>query len=283
MGDLEIILLPEGEEESGFRTKNPPGKNFRNVMIDRGEALILRASIVGITHGTLAPDGDPATLLIFEFRFVSMKSSRRFISSTITLQFADASGDPELHPEVYRIAPEGSFALNKTTTVKKIKQSANAGLTAGFTFAGGNAGYTWEMEETKNREHWTRLSGVKKLFREYGGDNAVIWSIEENKNEKDGIPSFLRTAVLIRREDDVPFTFTVNVRTEVDFISELRTLFGREKVDEVDPVEVDSDVDPKALKVESLDPEKVDLTKMGELNLGNHADVTIATVIQTTS
>lgn len=284
MEEIDVFLFPQGDEGSAFRTKNSPGETFRRVLIDRGEALIARATVVGITNGTLNSDDDPATLLVFEFRFVSMKSSRRFIRSTITLTFEDASGNPKLHPEVYRIAPEGSFALNKTTTVKNIKQSANAGLNAGFSGVGGNAGYVWEMEESKDRDHWTRLSGVKKLLlREYGDDNAVIWSLEENKDKMDGIPSFFRAAVLLRRLDDVPFRFTIKVRTDVDFISEIRTLVGLEKPDPVDPVEIDPNVDPKDVRVASLDPKKVDLTNMEALNLGEHADVVIATMLQTAS
>src|ERR1700744_4125336 len=164
MEEVEVMLLPEGDGGSGFRTKNEPGQTFRKGLVDRGEALITKAGIVSVTHGTLtAEDEELATLLVFEFRFLSMKSSRRFIRATITLTFEDAGGSPKLDPEVYSIAPEGSSSLNKTTSVKNVKHSANAGINAGISGASGNAGYVWEMEEAKSRDHYTRLSGVKKL------------------------------------------------------------------------------------------------------------------------
>jgi len=283
MEEIEVLLLPQGDGGSGFRTKNEPGQTFRKGLVDRGEALITKAGIVNVTHGTLtAEDEDLATLLIFEFRFVSMKSSPRFIRATITLTFEDANGSPKLDPEVERIVPEGSFSLNKTTSVKNIKHSANAGFNAGIGGASGNAGYVWEMEEAKSRDHYTRLSGVRKLLgRTYGRDNSVIWSMEENDERKDGIPSFLRAAVLLRREDDVPFRFTIKVRTDVDFVSEIKSLFGMEKPDPVDPVDINPDVDPKDLRVGTLDPMKVDLTNMNALNLMEQADVVVTTLIQT--
>lgn len=285
MDEVEVVLLPEGDGGSGFRTKNEPGQKFRKDLVDRGEALIAKAGIVNVTHGTLtADDEEPATLLVFEFRFISMKSSRRFVRATITLTFEDAEGSSKLDPEVYRIVPEGSFSLNKTTSVKTIKHSANAGLNAGVSVASANAGYAWEMEEPRSRDHYTRLSGVKKLLgRAYGDSNSVIWSMEENDERKDGIPSFLRAAVLLRRKDDVPFRFTIKVRSDVDFVSEIKSLFGYEKPDPVDPVDINPELDPKDLRVATLDPIKVDLTNMDALNLREQADVVVTTLIQTGS
>jgi hypothetical protein len=283
MEEVEVLLLPEGDGGSGFRTKNEPGEKFRKGLVDRGEALVTKAAVVNITHGTLtAEDEELATLLVFEFRFMSMKSSRRFIRATVTLTFEDADGSPKLDPEVYRIAPEGSLSLNKTTSVKNVKHSANAGFNAGFSGASGNAGYVWEMEEAKSRDHYTRLLGIKKLLgRTYGKENSVVWTLEENDERKDGIPSFLRAAVLLRREDDVPFRFTIKVRTDVDFVSEIKSLFGIEKPDPVDPVDINPDVNPKDLRVETLNPAKVDLTNMRDLNLKDQADVVVTTLMQT--
>ncbi|QYS95165.1 hypothetical protein H0G86_002475 [Trichoderma simmonsii] len=281
--DVEIELHPVGPDGNEFRTK--PGKEFSSVVAqsNRSDALLMRANIANITHGELTPDGEPATLLIFEFRFISMQSSRRFTSCIISVIFTDANGDPELQPEVYRIAPEGVFALNKTSLKKSVTLSVDGRVGGQASPFSANAGYKWEMTERKQKDYWTRLSGTKKLLRGSHHDDAAMWSMEENKNTKDGIPTFLRTAILLRRDTDEPFSLTVEVTSEVDFMSELvsRSLFGRKKVDEVRPTEISAGDDPHDLRIESLDPSVVDLTNMGRLNLSDHANVIIATMIET--
>ena len=270
MADTIIYLLPEGDAGSAFRVKNAPDQKFRAILIDRGETLICKSTISDVVHGTLTPDDDLATLLILEFRFVSTgKSSMRFISSTITLTFEDANENTKDDPIVYRVAPEGVHTLNKTTTSKQIKQSLKLGLTSGITGVGGNVGYQWEMQGTKAHERWTSLTGVKRTLREFGDDNAVIWSMGENENKKDGIPSFLRTAVVLRRNDDTAFSFTIKVDTEVDFVSEVKRLLGLEKADVVDPVKID----PRTNQLQNVGHKQDDLKNMSEMDLGDYVDV----------
>ncbi|KAL7933897.1 hypothetical protein V8C35DRAFT_42762 [Trichoderma chlorosporum] len=279
--NIEIELFPVGTEGNEFRTK--PNKAFSPVLAqsNRSDALLMRANIAGITHGEFTPDGDPATLLIFEFRFISMQSSRRFTSCKISVTFSDASGDAELQPEVCRIAPEGVFALNKTTLIKSVTRTLDGRLGGPENPFSANAGYKWEMSERKQKDHWTRLSGTKKLLRGSHQDDAAMWSMEENKNKKDGIPTFLRTAILLRRETDAPFSLQVDVTSEVDFMSGLgsRSLFGRKKVDEVWPTEINAGDNPQNSQIESLDLSEVDLANMSKLNLANHANVILISMI----
>lgn len=212
-----------------------------------------------------------------------MNSAQRFVQDTITLDFEDAGENPKFHLEVYRIAPEGSFALNKTTTLKNIKHNANAGLNVEISGVGKNVGYSWDLEKTKGRDRWTKLLGIKRLLREYGKDNAVLWSMEENKDTKNGIPSFFWTAVLLRRSENVSFSFTIKVRAEVNFVDKVKTLFGLKKPDPVNPVRIDPDVKPKDLKIGSLDADKAVLANMESLNLGDYADVVIVLELQPTT
>ncbi|KAF7919272.1 hypothetical protein EAE99_008574 [Botrytis elliptica] len=277
MDQFEVTLYPQGEDGSGFRTKNEKGKTLRRTLVDRGDILVMKAFITGITHGKLkAQDDDYATLLVFEFCFVSEKSSRRFIHATITLTFEDADGNKELNPEVYRIAPEGQIALNKTTTTRRVTFGANAGINAGISGASGNLGMNWEMKEEQTRDHFTRLSGRTRLLgREYGPEDSAIWSLEESKdkNKKDGIPSFLRTAVLLRRQDDVPFRFKLKVATDVDFVGEVRSMLGLEKRDPIYPVEIGPETKPAEFRIDSLDPETYDLTNLDALDLSKEVDI----------
>ncbi|KAI0969671.1 hypothetical protein F4678DRAFT_149826 [Xylaria arbuscula] len=281
MEPIDILLFEEGDPNSGFRTKNAEGDKARGVLIDRGDVLALRARLASVTHGDYAPNGDAATLLVFEFDFLSMKQSRRFKSAKIVLTFEDASGNLKNRPVVVTIAPTGKFFINKTTDKRDVKQSVNASLNASVGGVGGSIGYVWDMSHTKETDHATTLVGTKRLFADSGKDNAVIWNLEEDGVKTAGIPSFLRAAVLLRRRDDVPFRFTIQVETGVDFEGRFRRMLGLKKPEVVDPVELDNDTDLDDLGIASLDPnaDGVDLGNMGGMDIGRNADVVLASLL----
>ncbi|KAK0767067.1 hypothetical protein N5P37_000800 [Trichoderma harzianum] len=257
-------------EPSGFRTKNVPGETARSVLIDRGEALVLRAALVNVTHGNFTPAEDAASLLIFHFSFIAVNSSHRFTSGQIKLVFNDESGDDRNRPEVFAIAPQGKFAINKAVSTKDVKQSLTASLKGEFTGVGGELG----------TEHATTLTGSKRLLETgWGKDNSAIWTLAEDPKLKQGIPSFLRTAVLLRRRDEVPFSFNITVNTDVDIGSRLRQLIGRERPDPIDPVQLAESTDLDKLGITSLNPGVVDLTNMKQIDLEKHANIVVATLL----
>jgi len=283
METVDILLFEEGDprcREATYRTKNAPGDVARNVLIDRGETLVLRASLASVTHGDFTPDGDAASLLVFEFNFLSMNSGRRFKKACITLTFNDASGHLQNRPEVWAVAPQGKVAINKTTSTKDVKQEFKAGISAGAAGASGELGYVWEASQVKEKVHATTLTGVKRLLNEnWGKDNAAIWTIEEDSVTKCGVPSFLRAAVLLRRRADVPFEFLIDVEYDTDLKGVFKRLMGQEKPDPVDPVQLGGDTDLDELSIATLDPGTVDLTNMKEMDIGKQADVVLATLL----
>ncbi|KAI1825478.1 hypothetical protein F4861DRAFT_501268 [Xylaria intraflava] len=281
MEPIEILLFEGGDPSSGFRTKNAEGDKARGVLIDRGDVLALRARLASVTHGDYAPDGDAATLLVFEFNFLSMKQSRRFKAAKIILTFEDASGNLKNRPEVVTIAPAGKFFINKAVDVRDVKRSANVSLNGSVGGVGGSVGYVWDISQTKETDHATTLVGTKRLFADWGKDDGVIWNLEEDSFTKAGIPSFLRAAVLLRRRDDVPFRFTIQVETDVDFEGKFRRMLGLEKPKVVDPVELDNNTDLENLGIASLDPKTagVDLENMGGMDIARNADVVLASLL----
>ncbi|GAW26178.1 putative ankyrin-3 [Rosellinia necatrix] len=114
-----------------------------------------------------------------------------------------------------------------------------------------------------------------------GEANTVIWTLEENEDKSDGIPSFLRAAVLLRRQHNVPFSFTVKVKTNVDFVGKVKTLFGLERKDPIDPVEIGPAQfpEPRHVSIRSLDPKLHNLAKMDRLDLRKVAKVMLVTVL----
>lgn len=300
MTDIAVFLLPEGNAGSSLRSKNFDNEDFRRVLLNHGnhgESLIARATIVEVATGSLTSEGDPATLLVIEFRFVSLNNSRRFTAARITLKFSDAKSRTNLDPEVYRIHPEDVTLLDKITISKDTEQSLSGSINGGIPVAGGSVGYTWKVTQLKDHEHSARLTGVKYNLRESlsGDDNAAIWSLEEHTSKKNGIPNFLRTAVILRRKADDPFRVELSVETDVNLRSKLSTMFGSAKTEPIDPV----NIDPDLAKVHSLDlqedaaeaeGEKVNgenpntsvpiLKNMSKLKLGDYAGVEFATLIQ---
>ena len=282
-----IELLPVGDEGAESHTR-PLTDNSRKAVLQshheeavleshygeavlqsrHREATIVRANIISITHGTMSPGGDPATLLVFEFCF-SMQRSGRLTGYSITISFEDSGGDVDLRPKVYRIAPKGVFALNKTQVIRDIKESGNVQAKVDSSSFGAGSDYAWEMGETKGKEHFARLVGLTKIIKGVGMDDAAEWSLEEDNAlaKKEGVPAFLRTAVLLRRKADVPFSLLIKIWSEVDFKTSLHAFSGRKKVDKMDPIQVDPGVNPKQLRVTSLGLEKVDLSNMEALSL----------------
>ncbi|KAK0623857.1 hypothetical protein B0T14DRAFT_425149 [Immersiella caudata] len=285
MEPVDIVLFEEGDPgaESGYRTKNAPGQVARSVLIDRGESLVLRASLASVTHGDFSSDSDnAASLLVFEFRFLS-NSGRRFKKATITLLFDDASGDLRNCPEVHAIAPpEGKIAINKATSTKDIKHGVNAGVNVGMSGAGAELGYTWEASQVKETVHATTLTAFKRCEgRDWGAPNMARWVIEEDHVAKGGIPTFLRSAVLLRRRDDVPFNFTIRVEYDTDLKGVFKRLIGQERPDPVDPVQLHNETarDLEDLRIVTLDPRLVDLGNMKEMDIAKHSDVVLATLL----
>ncbi|PNP54419.1 hypothetical protein FNYG_15629 [Fusarium nygamai] len=277
-----IDLYEQPIEEGEFRTKNEKGTKFRKHLVDRGKQLSTTVDIVNITHGQFAPDefseaDEFGTLIVYELRFLAT-GGRRFKKAMVKFKFEDAQRETANDPVVHAVSPEGKRALNKTEKVQNIKWGVNAGASIGSGPFSGEAGLAWEMEQIKYRTYYTSLSGQKMLDRPgwTGAENTAVWTVEENEDMSDGIPTFLRTAVLLRRPENRPFSFMVEVKTEVDFVGTIKTLFGMEKKDPIDPVEIDPGKGYRT--IHSLDPKVHDLERMDELDLKKVAEVVVVTI-----
>ena len=63
--ELTIHLFENPIKDGVFRTRNQGGKKLRTLLVNWGNDLVTQSRLVGITHGTLANGGDPATFLVF--------------------------------------------------------------------------------------------------------------------------------------------------------------------------------------------------------------------------
>ncbi|KAI9779171.1 MAG: hypothetical protein M1839_007706 [Geoglossum umbratile] len=245
MQDFVVDLCPTGDEGATYHIKNAPGGEIqRPHLVDRGSSLVVQGDLVQVLHGTLSPDGAPATLLVVDFNFVSMELSRRFKSAKITLRFADARSRFDQDPEVIRIAPCGYFSIHPTQKREEVKRSVNLSAQAGGAVAGVNTGFGWELTESVERQDQTTLAGTIRLEgRTYGPKDTARWVLMENVTQKSGVPANLRGAILLKRKNfDDQFIATIQIEAEVDLISSTRSLFGRIPKD--DPVVFDPNYAP---------------------------------------
>ncbi|KFY88352.1 hypothetical protein V498_06811 [Pseudogymnoascus sp. VKM F-4517 (FW-2822)] len=261
MEELTIDLYEVADSGPGGAFRGKGDRNFHpKVLMDSGEKKQVKAKLVRVIPGTFDEDGGPAALLVFEFNF-HMPSGRRFKHALITVTFEDGKGASILDPEVYRISPEGRYALDKVTDPKDVSHTVDAAVNGGITGASVELGYHWKMDRNTETKHSGTLRGLSRRFKTYGEETSAVWEMEEDPVIKEeGIPTFLRTAVILRLDDESDgFQFTVEIET-----CESKLFFGsRSSSRKIDPFVVDPGSIPLAKK------EKINTTNLGEADLSS--------------
>jgi hypothetical protein len=275
---FDIPLNPGGDEGSAFRTKNDPSAPYQRVNVtERRGALDIRCTCLDIIHGLMSPDTEEfATLIVLKFKFDSRKTARRISAVNITLQFApEQPGDPE--PEVLQIAPYDSMVMVPTMQVRDKK------ITAGFNLgapplAGVDLGleFGWESSVTRETTDATKVIGsIDLLGRNYGNADSASWTLLENATDKTGVPSTMRTTILLKRQDEKPFRCDFKIEAKVDHMSSidrrLQKLFGGRPKD--DPLLFN----PQLRPTNRL--QTYDLTALGAVDLGALSGVTFQNVL----
>ncbi|TRX88263.1 hypothetical protein FHL15_010830 [Xylaria flabelliformis] len=186
-------------------TRNLSNNQFqRSVIVDRTQSSChVQARLYSVVHGLMTPQGGKeATLIIFEFRFSPLKAGRRVKSAHITASFETDDGNIE----VFKIAPHG-----KWTFQKKIQREE------------GNAqNFDMEISDIIGRDTISTLTIVGDKIvqgRMHGNYNTAVWTILEDEKTKSGIPSSLRTAVLLQRSSSAIFTGRVQIDAQTSGFS----------------------------------------------------------------
>jgi hypothetical protein len=275
---FDVGLSPAGDAGSSFRTQNDPSAPLqRSNYIERKGAVDIRCSCLDVIHGLFSVEsGAFATLIVLQFRFDPRKRARRFESVDISLQFGGMKpGDGG--PEVYAIAPREKLSLVPTTQHEEVKRNASlqfggAAPVGGLT-ATGTVG--WERSVSRDTSDQTTVTGsIDLMGRNWGKSNCASWTLLENQTAKTGVPTSMRTAVLLKRKDESPFQCVVKIDASVDFKSALERVFGgkgREPKD--DPVLFDPELEP------TNNLRKYDIEELGAFDLESVCDVTVATVL----
>ncbi|PNP43519.1 hypothetical protein TGAMA5MH_04491 [Trichoderma gamsii] len=188
-----------------------------------GDALIVQCDLVQAVHGFLYGD-QPATLAVFQFGFVPRGNNRRFKEVEVTITFS--AGD------VQAITPSNTWAIFKSETEQEVSHSVSTNLEASCGPGKGSLGYTWQLKKTDKIEGHARVEGMMRTqghgFRRGRRKNIVFWGLYENKAIKSGIPSFMQTAVLLKRDKLVEdplgerFSAKIMISGEVDRLTNVK-------------------------------------------------------------
>lgn len=237
MSDQTQFLIPlfeTGPDGAAFRVENIDQELQRQHMIQHQNSdLIVQADIHSITHGTMAKGGKPAMLLVWDFQFIgSQTGKRRFKEAEIQVQFGLAGkeiGD-SLDPIVVQTAPFGKLAMDPSTETQETTVSADAKLR--IYSIGIGAGF--KRATTANKDSATILHGVRWISgRNRGKQNTARWFLWENQGTKKGIPSMVKTAMLVQPQNDERFMAVVTIKTKVDFVYTVKNALGRQLIDPV--------------------------------------------------
>lgn len=258
MEPFTIPLVPEGDNAE-FRLRDAyTGQPQRPNIVDYGTSLNVQGNLVEVVHGTMTPGGDPASLIVTEFRFSTLDPPRRFRHATITFRFDYPDSRDASPPAVVKISPEGFYAMNRSERPQEVSRGATIAVGGNFgPAANATLGYQWGLVETKARVDHAALTGIKTVLdRGVPPPNAARWSTAENKNDKYGVPSHLQLAILVKRTSSRKFRGWVDVSVKVDYRYEMERRRGRG----VDPVTFDPGLPPQGLL-------GVDAANLGQVDL----------------
>jgi hypothetical protein len=209
------------------------------------------AVVYGYRHATIhghfsdrEDEVQAGSLIILDWQFLPRDPKKRFKFVRINVVFAGPDGCKVWEePAVYQMAPRGTHALLKTTYTEDEKKGLELSFGAEF---GGSVGLKvpYELSTSTVMADKIRISGQPYLNFSPGTErdpdrlNAVEWNFFENESQKSGLPTYVRTAILLSRETDDEFTATFTIRAKVgaltDFGTNLKKVLGRKEED--DPI-----------------------------------------------
>ncbi|XXH01491.1 hypothetical protein Hte_007851 [Hypoxylon texense] len=200
-----VVVLgegPAGQAQLRFDVKatSRSDQDQQKTLIDAtivGKMVVL-ADLETVVHGTLTPDGTPATLLVLKFSFHPGRKGKRFKSAEIKMTFHRGHGSAK-SPNVHKIAPDGAWGVEPIEVGFGVDHGPKVNLDSG---QGPSIGYEGHFTKNYGKKTYARVEGARRSFgRDRSADkNSATWNLYENDVTKDGIPTLLKTAVLIERE-----------------------------------------------------------------------------------
>ncbi|EWZ33711.1 hypothetical protein IWW34DRAFT_737258 [Fusarium oxysporum f. sp. albedinis] len=268
---LSLDMYEAGEGD--FHVFNvAPDHYHRQEALQRTGAVEINCSIEKVVHGALAPDSDYyATLMVMQW-FFQPKNGRRISEATIELLFEAESSDTEI--EVKEVSFPDTYSLMPTTQDESVTKGAET--TVGVEQVGQlSLTGKWEKTITKTTSDAITLSGGKRMVKSMPPNRIARWVLSENESQPAGIPTSLKVAVLIIRDDEERFRCKLALECKTDLKTRFQGLF--KKIPKDHPIIFQPNPEDKGTR-----PNK-NVTygdeDLGTVNLDDLSDVTFRRVI----
>lgn len=269
------IFEAGGEEGSDFHVFNAaPDQYHRAEVLQRTGAIDITCNLDKVVHGVMSDEGDRyATLLVMEWSFQA-KGTRRISEATIELRFQASSREGIVEVGKISFAGPGSYSLMPTTQEDTVVRGGEATVGVEQIAALSLTG-KWEKTIAKTTSDAITLSGGKHVIDNRSPNRIATWTLTENKSQPAGIPSSLKVAVLVSRDDRARFFCTLDFTCKTDFRTATAGLFR--KIPKTDPIIFQPDPQQKGTrpnKKVSYGDEELELVDLEDLG-----DVTFRTIL----
>lgn len=272
---VTLDLQKTGEPGSGYRTRNDPSWPFqRQVVVERRGILEVRCRSRMIVHGLLSPGQDEcATLLVYDINLDSTKRSRRIISATVEFRF-EPGDSKTAKPIVRSIAPMGRVTLGESSQQEVTTTGGTISASGGMMPVANISGSL--MREKKIYRTTSDSARVVGNFMsdEFGNITGASWFLDENRTSKSGVPSLLRCAMLLAREDEDFFQCRVRISVDADWKTGLGNLAA--STPRTDPILFNPGLPPSSDLPQSV----YDVNQLGSIDLVGLMDVRLETAYQ---
>ncbi|KAI1486854.1 hypothetical protein F5X96DRAFT_193081 [Biscogniauxia mediterranea] len=237
---FRLELTPDAEV-GDVHTRGRPGEIQREVATEfyvgrkKRPAFNVSAVAKAIVHGTLDQTSrTPATLLVYDFTFLSHRSTR-IKDANISFEFKAKRGSTSLGPTVINVAPYAKHIMMRTTETVTRTVGGDFGVQAG-TVMTGNAGIHGEKSVEKITTHAAEVVGNNPAD-EWSNRFLAQWSLSENESQMSGIVSLFRACILLTRDNDEEFYLYPTVEVTPDLKTQLKApLWGFRRPD--DPIKI---------------------------------------------
>ncbi|KAK1254746.1 hypothetical protein MKX08_008741 [Trichoderma sp. CBMAI-0020] len=251
-----------GNRLKGFHTRGRPGEIQRGVATEfyggrkKRPAFNVSAVAKAIIHGTLDQISKiPATLLVYDFKFLSHRSTR-IKDASISFEFKAKRGSTGLGPSVIAVAPYAKHIMMRTTETVTRTIGGDAGVQGGVVVAG-NASLHAEKTVEKVTTHAAEVVGDNPAD-EWSNRFLAQWSLSENPSQMNGIVSLFRACILLSRDNDEEFYLYPTVGVNPDLKTKLRaSLWGFRRPD--DPIRIV----PASTAVNKLEDKVISSSNLG--------------------
>lgn len=167
-------------------------------------AFTVSCDAKAIIHGRMGPtSAKQATLLVYEFKFLSWRAGTRIKEADILFEFqALSTGPGALGPSVVEVRPKGQSRMGETIQNQAIKFGLTFNI--GPAIPGVEAGVTASSEQTKTKDvkYHTKVTGDNPAEIVFGGRYQAKFRLEENENQASGIPTQLTVVMLLEHSGE---------------------------------------------------------------------------------